>query len=447
MTHPNPGHDLSGSTLAGRYRLERQLGRGGMGAVYAAADPQAQRWVAVKLLTGSTPELRARFAKEAQILGALQSPHALKLFDYGEDDDGTPYLVSELLQGRPLSELIADRRQLSEVVTLHILHGVAEALAEAHAAGIVHRDIKPANIFISVVGDREYVKLLDFGIAKALAEPALTRAGLLVGTPQYMAPEQGIEGYADSRSDIYALGVVAYECLSGERPFQSESLIALLRKHAEEPPIPLSTRSPPALVSRELEALVLSMLAKRPADRPANGLELRARVEELQERRPNTASDRVRTLIDVELREWAARGEAHTGLLPTHIPEALSDTRRLPAPVNGVTQPVELDLAPLRPPSSAATREPRSRVRILAVGACALAGLVAGAFWWSERTAALETPGPATVVVHEPDQRPEAAPPPEPPPGAPEKSPPPTEPTQAPKPKSPALDLDFNPNY
>ncbi|MCK6545346.1 serine/threonine protein kinase, partial [Myxococcota bacterium] len=325
MANTSAGPKLDGRILAGRYRLERPIGEGAMGAVYIASDAQTKRAVAVKLLTGSSAALRARFEQEARILGALQSPHSLKLFDYGASEDGTPYLVAELLHGRPLSGLIAERGRLSEIITLHVLHGVAEALAEAHAVGIIHRDIKPANIFISVVADREYVKLIDFGIAKALREPAMTRDGLLVGTPWYMSPEQGIEGRADARSDVYALGVVAYECLAGTVPFKSEELVSLLNQHAVDLPIPFSARVPAVNVRPELEALVLEMLAKEPELRPSDGRVLRARLEEIQARLSTTPADGARTVVDLELLEWAKGGPA-THLAPTFGATALDDT-------------------------------------------------------------------------------------------------------------------------
>jgi serine/threonine-protein kinase len=162
-----------------------------------------------------------------------------------------------------------------------------------------------------VVADREHVKLLDFGIGRVIADPSMTSAGRIVGTPQYMSPEQAMGSPVDSQSDVYSLGVVAYECICGERPFVAESIVALMTKHVIEPPQPPSSRSPTTHLSPEFEALILEMLAKRPEDRPAHGGVLRTRIEAIQ-KSLNASGDATPTLIDTELREWASRPRTRT---------------------------------------------------------------------------------------------------------------------------------------
>ncbi len=383
-----------------------------MGEVFLAWDTITERHVALKRVTTAQPELRDRFIREVRTLAKLESPHTLKLFDHGIADDGSPYLVCELLRGRPLSELIADRGRLSEVVTLHVLAGVAEALAEAHDAGVVHRDIKPANIFISVVAGREHVKLLDFGIAKALDAPTQTRAGLLIGTPAYMAPEQGIDGRADARSDIYALGVAAYECLTGALPFTGQTVVSLLRQHLEELPLPISQHPAGAGVSPELEALILEMMAKNPDHRPSDGQALRGRIEALKESRRTTGADAMATQFSEDLARWADIGSEHrqTSLHEDiHGPTYARDPSEASGDPSGRfgpsdTAPVSAPAPGLREPSVGARRT----ALIGVVLACGLAGLVAAALELrSEDLPAplepteTEAPGEAAAAPHE----------------------------------------------
>jgi serine/threonine-protein kinase len=221
----------AGYVIADRYCLESLLGKGGMGSVWKAEDRRLRRSVAVKLidptLLGHAPA-RARFASEAHAAASLKSPHIVQPTDYG-DHEGTPYYVMELLVGQPLSVRLG-AGPLSPVQVAWIVVQVSRALTEAHEAGLVHRDLKPDNIFLVNDDDEALVKVLDFGIAKRMdsTSPKVTKSGALVGTPAYMSPEQFQSGPVDHRADLWALGVLTFECLLGRRPFRAKALGELL---------------------------------------------------------------------------------------------------------------------------------------------------------------------------------------------------------------------------
>jgi len=232
--------------LAGRYRLDRQLGKGGMGSVWLAEHLALNSWVAVKLMDpsiASTVEGAERFKREAQAAASLRSAHVVQVLDYGVHEN-TPFLVMELLQGQSLAECLERERRLSPERTLTVISQVARAIGRAHAAGIVHRDLKPDNIFLVREDDQELAKVLDFGIAKATG-PRFggleTRTGVTMGTPYYMSPEQ-VEGKKalDHRSDLWSLAVIACECLTGTRPFDGETFGELLLNICARPIVPPS---------------------------------------------------------------------------------------------------------------------------------------------------------------------------------------------------------------
>ncbi|MEP7086164.1 MAG: protein kinase [Gemmatimonadota bacterium] len=274
--------DTLRSPLADRYRVERELGAGGMATVYLAEDLKHRRKVALKLLR---PELTAllgpeRFLQEIALTASLQHPHILPLFDSGSID-GQLFYVMPYVDGETLRQRIA-RGAIPMDEALDILRDVARALAYAHAQGVVHRDIKPDNVLLS----SGTAVVSDFGIAKALSasrepdEPAsftLTRAGTSLGTPAYMSPEQAIGDVVDARTDVYAFGVIAYELLAGAHPFASHSTTQrLIAAQLSEMPAPLATKNPS--VPSAVSALVMQCLAKDPSARPANGGELLARL-------------------------------------------------------------------------------------------------------------------------------------------------------------------------
>ena len=257
-----------GTILGGRYALTGRIAVGGMGEVWAATDTVLDRAVAVKLLRRALSQdgdFAERFRTEARNSAALQHPNIATVFDFGEDD-GTAYLVMELVVGEPLSQIIAERAPLSAQESVAILIQAAMALAAAHESGVVHRDVKPANILITPDGT---AKLTDFGIARAVDSVPLTRTGQVLGTAQYLSPEQALGQSATAASDIYALGVVGHEMLTGERPFDTGSVVSTALAHVNQPPPPL-----PDTVPSGIRDVISAALAKDPADRPASGADM-----------------------------------------------------------------------------------------------------------------------------------------------------------------------------
>ncbi|HYQ27345.1 MAG TPA: serine/threonine-protein kinase [Polyangiaceae bacterium] len=232
--------------LAGRYRLDRQLGKGGMGSVWLAEHLTLNSWVAVKLMDpsiASTVEGAERFKREAQAAASLRSAHVVQVLDYGVHEN-TPFLVMELLQGQSLADCLEREKRLSPERAVSVITQVARAIGRAHASGIVHRDLKPDNIFLIREDDQELAKVLDFGIAKATGprfSGMETRTGVTMGTPHYMSPEQ-VEGKKalDHRSDLWSLAVIACECMTGARPFDGETFGELLLNICARPIVPPS---------------------------------------------------------------------------------------------------------------------------------------------------------------------------------------------------------------
>ncbi|GAA1512884.1 serine/threonine-protein kinase [Nocardioides humi] len=258
---------------AGRYRLDSMIATGGMGVVWRGTDTRLSRPVAVKVLKPEYADdatFRSRFEGEARSAAALHHPGIAGVYDYGAGEDGDdlpPYLVMELVDGQPLSTLLsnarASGRTLDTGVVQDLMAQAADALGVAHRAGIVHRDVKPANLLVT--SDRT-VKITDFGIARALDSVALTRTGSVMGTPQYLSPEQARGNPSTPASDVYSLGVVAFECLAGRRPFEAETPVATALAHLQQP-VP---QLPPS-VPGPLAAVVRRALAKDPAERYADG--------------------------------------------------------------------------------------------------------------------------------------------------------------------------------
>ena len=269
----------SGDLFAGRFRIEHLAGAGGMGAVYRAVDEASGAPVALKLLLAERlPDLE-RFHREAALLRELDHPAIVRYVAHGTMPAGVPWLAMEWAPGKTLAETL-ERGSLGVGASLRLALGVADALAAAHRRGVVHRDVKPRNIMFEG-GDARSVKVLDFGIARArIASATLTRPGVLLGTPGYMAPEQARgERDVDARADVFSLGCVLFECLTGRAAFWAGDLMALLAKLVvEDPPLPSSiARDAPPIV----DELVLRMLAKHPAARPADGGAVAAQIEEI----------------------------------------------------------------------------------------------------------------------------------------------------------------------
>jgi serine/threonine-protein kinase len=279
-----PGDPWQGREIAGRYRLVRKLGEGGMGEVYVAEQLAMDRLVALKLLReglADDPNTVERFKREARAASRLSHPNTIILHDFGVDHDGTFYLAMELLEGETLAEVLRREKRLRPERAMAMLVQICGSLEEAHAQGVVHRDLKPENIFLTRRGGHpDFVKVLDFGIAKVRARAAdapvetITRAGMIFGTPQYMSPEQIRGDELDARSDVYALGVMLYQMISGHLPFQAGTPVEMLTKHLHATPQPIGDvdAAHRAAVAR-LEAVALRALSKDPDHRPSSARE------------------------------------------------------------------------------------------------------------------------------------------------------------------------------
>jgi len=246
-----------GTVLQGRYRLDAQLASGAMGVVYRGLRLQLERPVAVKFLhpwIATQKAFLTRFETEARAMSRLQHPNCVSVIDFGVE--GTPYLVMDFVLGKTLREIMAGGR-IEPVRALRIVRQLLAGLGYAHAQGIVHRDLKPENLILTdEPGLSDHLRILDFGLAKLRDGPAMT-AGLAVGTPSYMSPEQtGADGAIDARTDLYAVGVVLFEICAGRKPFQSENVGELLLMHRELPPPLVRAAAPAAGLSAELEAVI-----------------------------------------------------------------------------------------------------------------------------------------------------------------------------------------------
>jgi eukaryotic-like serine/threonine-protein kinase len=266
----------SSTVLGGRYALTDRIAIGGMGEVWKAKDQVLGRIVAVKILKeeyNGDPNFLQRFRAEARHTALLNHPGVANVFDYGEEE-GSAFLVMELVPGEPLSNIIERQKTLAPDTVLNYIGQTARALAAAHAQGLVHRDVKPGNLIIT---PDNRVKVTDFGIARLADQVPLTATGQVMGTAQYLAPEQATGQTATGSSDIYSLGIIGYECLAGRRPFTGESQIAIALAQVNDAPPPLKDSVP-----ETVRALLMSMLAKDPQDRPATAGALATAVDAIR---------------------------------------------------------------------------------------------------------------------------------------------------------------------
>ncbi|MFE7168873.1 protein kinase [Streptomyces sp. NPDC057616] len=320
----------------GRYRLTRRLGRGGMAEVFAAEDVRLGRTVAVKLLRADLaedPVSKARFTREAQSVAGLNHHAIVAVYDSGEDYVGgqaVPYIVMEIVEGRTIRDLLINAEAPGPEQALIIVSGVLEALAYSHQHGIVHRDIKPANVIITDTGA---VKVMDFGIARALhgASTTMTQTGMVMGTPQYLSPEQALGKAVDHRSDLYATGCLLYELLALRPPFVGETPLSVVYQHVQDVPVPPSQTSGGASPP-ELDGLVMRSLAKEPDDRFQTAEEMRGLVQYglqmLYDQGGHTGTWNTGPVAVHEGRHTPAGGFAGTQVLPH--PGDASGTTQIP---------------------------------------------------------------------------------------------------------------------
>jgi serine/threonine-protein kinase len=361
---------VAGREVAGRFRLVRELGRGGMGTVWLAHQKALDVPCAVKFIDpekADAAELRARFEREARAAARINSPHVVQILDYG-NCDGVAYIAMGLLEGEDLAARLARVGRLSPAATLAIVEQVARALGKAHALGIVHRDLKPDNIYLVADEDRDFVKILDFGIAKTTTpvggDAHKTRTGDILGTPFYMSPEQ-VEGIraVDHRSDLWSLAVIVYECLTGQMPFYSEALGDLFNRIMNKP-LPV-----PSAVCEDLPAGFDAWWARAAA----------RTVEE----RFQDVKDMVRALAAaLALEAERPSEEPPIGLATTvsasTAPDLHASTKTAVTVTGGAEEPTS-------PP-------PMRRVPVVPLGAVAIALAGATAIWIANRPAPLEAP-------------------------------------------------------
>ncbi|MFE6056818.1 protein kinase [Kitasatospora sp. NPDC056446] len=402
---------MIGRALNGRYELVEILGVGGMATVWRGVDRVLGRQVAVKVLNGGLaddPRFAERFSREAQHAAMLVHPRIVMVFDSGVDQ-GTPFIVMELVSGRSLAALLAYQPTLPVERAVGIAAAVCEALAVAHAAGLVHRDIKPGNIMITDDGG---VKVVDFGIARAGSSSNLTQTASVLGTAAYLSPEQATASALDGRTDLYAVGCVLTEMLTGATPFTAETPVAIAFKHVSEQPLPPSVRRPG--LPPAVDAAVLRLLAKDPAGRPADAAaaraELLATVPGLVVGDPT--AELLATAAATQLlppvapvrpgqpypghqsahpgHQPAYPDQQHTTLLPPQPPAATSVMAAVPAAPPGFVP------ARASAPAPASARNGRRKPLVLgALGVAGLAGVAALALTAFDEPAGSPAPKPA----------------------------------------------------
>ncbi len=335
-----------GTLLAGRYLLESKIGEGGMAVVYRARQQLVDRPVAVKVMNEhlvADRALKERFRREAKNAAAIAHPNIVEISDYGETENGTPYLVMELLEGRSLDALI-ERGPMPIAQVANLGAQIARGLARAHDFHVIHRDLKPENIFISMdAAGHQTAKILDFGIARSLHDQRLTSAGQIFGTPQYMAPERVTSIDAGPSADLYSLGVILFEMLTGRLPFEAHDIAGFIVAHMHQVPPLASTLVPN--VPRRLDQLVASLMAKRPEERPIDAHHVERELAVLAPRDevppPVTLGPTQRqlapTLPPTTLERWTSRAAIFAEMIQRAFPDGrvpelaasmLADVRR-----------------------------------------------------------------------------------------------------------------------
>jgi eukaryotic-like serine/threonine-protein kinase len=281
LTNPDP---LIGHVIDGKYELQAKLGAGGMSVVYRARRVHIGDDVAVKILTGrfvKDDAALARFRREARAAAMLRHPNVITIHDFGETDDehAPAFIVMEFVRGTPLSELLKTEDHFSVARGVRLMRGICAGVGAAHRQGVVHRDLKPENILVVAPDDifeLESIRVVDFGLAKLLADAGAASTGSVVGTPYYMSPEQCLGEPLDARSDVYSLGVMFYEMLSGKRPFVAETVSGVINRHLSEPPPPFDES---LKIPRRVSLVIMHALAKDPDHRPQTATELARQMQ------------------------------------------------------------------------------------------------------------------------------------------------------------------------
>lgn len=410
---------LLNTVLAGKYKISKKIGEGGMGSVYIATQEPIDRKVAIKVLLGKLAEDEIavkRFEQEARAISKMQHPNTVTIYDFGrtEDDRGDErlYIVMEYLKGRTLTQVLRAEHQLAGPRASRIIRQVCASLSDAHGAGIIHRDLKPDNIFLtSVGGDRDWVKVLDFGVAKLADNEVagtLTQTGMIFGTPKYMSPEQAEGRPIDYRADIYALGIVMYELVTGRPPFVADTPVALLLKHISEEAPPFHQLRPDLEVEPRLEAIVRKAIAKDPEARYQQVLDLAADLEAYERTATGgyvvptgTVPTPMAGGLPTEVMSGGATAEGTpSGIQSPHaVPDGISDgvpaaSRTEPAgsepvleartdhavPLHRTEPGVPADSGSIPPPAAGPRRS--AWWMPVAVTASVAAAAVLGAWWW-----------------------------------------------------------------
>ena len=421
----------------GKYRLDERLGGGGMGTVYRATHLLIDRPVAIKVLSQrfvGDSTAKQRFRREARAAGRMHHPNAVSVTDFGATADGYLYIVMELLEGETLRDLLAREAPLDVARAVSIMLQTSAAVGAAHDAGLIHRDLKPANIFIEQRANTpSVVKVLDFGVAKfAVEEQAdddyqtLTQVGAIIGTPRYMSPEQcSGSGGVTTASDVYSLGIILYEMLSGIVPFTAETPLAIALRHVSETPRPLHEIAP--AVPPKLEAIVHKALAKRPSDRFADANEMRREVFSaaqelgLEHATSAAASSSLEALREIGHPSPSGRLVIDIGALR----ETQSASRAIPTVADDATEISRSDTrAPLRREISrlnialadGGRRRPVYLLAAVIVMIAILGSVVVGGRWWRADNVPEVRANP--VVAASPTPTPEVSPTPSPSPVA-----------------------------
>jgi serine/threonine protein kinase len=355
-----PADDYIGKTVAGRYKVEVMLGEGGMGKVYKANQVALDKPIVLKVLRQallSDERTVARFQREAKAASRLNHPNSIGVIDFGQAEDGALYMAMEFVNGKDLHHILSREWPIPEARIIRIVSQVLSALSDAHKAGVIHRDLKPENIMVEQRrGDPDFVKVLDFGIAKIMdgsgdEGPALTRAGFVCGTPEYMSPEQARGAQLDPRSDLYAVGVILYQLTSGMLPFDSDSAVGFATKHLTEIPVTPSKRRPDARISPPMERLIMKAMAKDPNERPQTAEAFRAELIAIDKERRAQAPLRRGTGNSLGPRKVTPLEQQETRI--TNDPGwGMESTVRADGPATAKHAPLQRDNGPVPHPSA-----------------------------------------------------------------------------------------------